>query len=301
MELRHLRYFVAVSESLHFGQAAAKLEIAQPSLSHQVRQLETELQTTLLRRTKRSVELTDAGRLFLEQARDILARADRAAMIARRVGRGESGRLRIGVGYCMDQSDIGKAVSAFNRRHPTVHVQLRTIAVPAQLEALRTERLDIGVVRPPVAEPALSHEILVAEPLVVALPKSHRLAGRRGITLSALAEEAFILPPRDSVPVYHDLVLKACREAGFVPDVPHEADHLPMVLGMVAAGSGVSLIPAFARRMRPPRVVFVSLRPAPPSLETAVAWRRENTSPMLTEFVQIARGVLVRARKRLAA
>lgn len=299
MELRHLRYFVAVAESLHFGQAAATLHIAQPSLSHQIRQLETELQTTLLRRTKRRVELTEAGRLFLEEARDIVARADRAAVIARRVGTGETARLRIGVGYCMDQLEVSQAVSAFTQRHPTVHVQLHTMSVPSQFDALQAERLDIGFVRPPVTEPALSSEILVSEPLVLAVPKSHRFAARQSITLSALADAAFILPPRDTIPVYHDVVLKACREAGFVPNAPHETDHLPMVLGMVAAGRGVALIPAFARKIKPSRVVFVPLRPSVPNLDTAVAWRRENLSPMLPEFVRIARRVMVQAQKRM--
>src|SRR5829696_5021451 len=122
MDMRHLRYFVAVAESLHFGQAAAKLQIAQPSLSHQIRQLEDELQTVLLRRTKRRVELTDAGRSFLEDARDILARADRAAMIARRVGRADSPGLRVGVGFCMDQSNVAAAVGRYNARHRDVQV-----------------------------------------------------------------------------------------------------------------------------------------------------------------------------------
>src|SRR5438477_119679 len=128
----------------------ATLGIAQPSLSHQIRQLETELQTTLLRRTKRRVDLTEAGRLFLEQARDILARADRAAVIARRSSQGETGRLRVGVGCCMNQLEVGKVVSLFNQRHRSIRVELSTMAVPAQFEALQHARLDVGLVRPPI-------------------------------------------------------------------------------------------------------------------------------------------------------
>jgi DNA-binding transcriptional LysR family regulator len=299
MELRHLRYFIAVAESLHFGQAAATLHIAQPSLSHQIRQLETELHTTLLRRTKRRVELTDAGRLFLEEARDVVARADRAAMVARRIGHAEAGRLRVGVGYCMDQLDVAKTVSRFNRQEEVTGVELHTMAVPAQYAALREGRLDVGFVRPPVPDAALSSEILTREELVIALPLRHRAARAHTISLAALANEPFVLPPRELVPVYHDIVLKTCREAGFVPNAPHEADHLQLMLGMVAEGSGVALAPASARKMKQHRLAFAALRPPVPTLEVAVAWPRENASAMLNEFLKAARQVMGSNRARL--
>jgi DNA-binding transcriptional LysR family regulator len=164
VELRHLRYFVAVAESLHFGQAAIRLQIAQPSLSHQIQQLEAELQTSLLRRTKRRVELTEAGRVFLEEARDILGRADRAAMVARRAGRAEAGRLRIGVGYCMDQAEVCRAVSVFTCQYQAVRVELQTLAVTQQFTALRDQQMDVGFVLPPVSDSSLSSESLVREP-----------------------------------------------------------------------------------------------------------------------------------------
>jgi DNA-binding transcriptional LysR family regulator len=292
MELRHLRYFVAVAEGLHFGQAAAKLGIAQPSLSHQIRQLESELQTTLLRRTKRRVELTEAGRLFLEEARDIIARTDRAAVLARRVGRTDAQRFRVGVGYCMDHTDVSGFVGKFNAQHQEVQIELRTLAVPIQIASLRDGRLDVGFVRPPIGDQALNSEVLVSEPLVAALPPKHRLAAKSRIPVSALANEPFILPPRDAVPLFHDAVLKACREAGFVPHAPHEADHLQMILGMVAAGAGVGLIPAAARKTKLYRVVYRPLHPSPENLETAVAWRRDDTSPLVTEFLREARRTL---------
>jgi DNA-binding transcriptional LysR family regulator len=301
MELRHLRYFVAVSESLHFGDAAARLRIAQPSLSQQIRQLEEELQTSLLRRTKRRVELTEAGALFLEEARDILARADRAAVIARRVGRGEGGKLRIGVGYCMDQMAVVRAVSLFNRRHPRIRVELQTMAVPLQVSALQHGRLDVGFVRFPVTDSFVTNERVVSEPLVIALPRAHRLAGTRAVPLSALADEPFVLTARDLVPVYHDIVLRMCRDAGFVPHVVHETDQLHMLLGFVGAGCGLALVPAFARRIKPRGVVFVSLRPSSPNLETVVAWRREKTSATLTDFITTARRALVRAQQKITS
>jgi DNA-binding transcriptional LysR family regulator len=296
MELRHLRYFVAVAEALHFGQAAAALHIAQPSLSHQIKLLEAEVKTTLLHRTKRRVELTDAGRLFFEEARDILARADRAAMIARRAGRATEGRLRVGVGYCMDQARISEAASAFNVRHPAIRVELQTIAVPLQLDGLRGGTLDVGFVRPPITNSGLASERLMTEPLVAALPANHRLARKRSVPLSDFSEESFILPPREAVPVYYDIALKACREAGFVPDSPHEADHLHMLLAMVGGGSGVALVPAFARRLKPPRVVFLLLKPPPASLDLLVAWRRDNDSRAVVEFLKVVREQLADGR-----
>jgi DNA-binding transcriptional LysR family regulator len=296
VELRHLRYFVTLSESLHFGQAASKLGIAQPSLSRQIQALEGELRTRLLRRTKRRVELTEAGRTFLDDAREILARADRAAMIARRAG-GEATRLRVGVGHCMDGLEISRAVSLFNGMHEAARVELRTMAVPSQIGALRNELIDVGFVRPPVWEASLTCETLVREPLVAALPKAHRLATRKTMPLSALANELFILVPREAVPVYHDMVLEACREAGFVPNSPHEADQLEMIVEMVRAGTGVALVPAFVRRTKPRGLVFASLRPAPPELETAICWRNESASPLTAAFAGIARRVLAGRRE----
>ena len=262
VELRHLRYFVAVCESLHFGRAAARLQIAQPSLSHQIRQLETQLQALLLLRTKRRVELTEAGRLFLQEAREILARADHAAVIARRASRGEVGTLRVAAANWIDPVRVLEAVRSFNAENAAIQVELQTMSISLQVVALRDERLDVGFVRPPIDEPSLMSEMLLREPFVVALSADHRLAGTNRIALSSLADEPFVFIRRDTVPIFYDLVLKMCRDAGFVPNVPHEADHPQMVLGLVAAGMGISLVPASARQAKPRRVVLRPLRPS---------------------------------------
>ena len=291
MELRHLRYFVTVAEYLHFGHAAAQLRIAQPSLSHQIRQLEAELQTTLLRRTPR-VELTDAGRIFLEEARDILARTDRAAVVARRAGGGDAVRLRVGIGYCMDHLCASKTAGIFNGTRDAVHVELHTMSAAAQIAALQEGRLDVGFVRPPVVAASLMSEVVVREPFVAALHANHRLARKTSVPLSNLASETFVLPTRAIVPVYHDLVLGACREAGFVPHAPYEADHVLLMLGMVAAGAGVALVPASARRIKQNRVTLMMLRSTRPMLETVITWRREDRSPIVRKFVRMARKVM---------
>ena len=292
MELRHLRYFVTLAEHLHFGQAAAKLRIAQPSLSHQIRQLETELQTLLLRRTARRVELTDAGRMFLEEARAILAHTDRAAVVARRAGGGGAVRLRVGIGYCMDHVCATKTAGIFNRSREALHVELHTMSAAAQIAALTEGRLDVGFVRPPVVVASLIGELVVREPFVAAVHSNHRLARKTSVPLSALASETFVLPPRASVPLYHDLVVGACREAGFIPRAPYEADHMLLMLGMVASGAGVALVPASARRIKQNRVTLMTLRPARPVLETVIAWRREDTSPFVRRFVRMARKLM---------
>jgi DNA-binding transcriptional LysR family regulator len=184
---------------------------------------------------------------------------------------------------------VSEAVSVFNQRHEVIR---QTMAVPLQFAALRDDRLDVGFVRLPVTDPLLKYEVLTREPMIVALRSKHPLARKAGISLSNLANEPFVLPLQVAVPLYHDLIVKACLEAGFVPNAPHEADHLHFVLGMVAAGGGVALVPASARRMKQCRLAFVTVRPAPTEIEVAVAWRRDDSSEKVNEFLKTAREVV---------
>ena len=178
--------------------------------------------------------------------------------------------------------------------HQDIQLETKTMSVPSQLAALLDGQLDVGFVRPPINSPALNSEIVISEPLVAALPRAHRLVSRERFPLSALANERFVLPPRDAVPVFHDAILRACREAGFVPHSPIEADHLHMILGMVAAQVGVALVPVSARKLRRDAVVYKLLQPSPGNLDTAIAWRREDNSPVLAEFLSSARQTLHR-------
>lgn len=291
MELRHLRYVVALAEHLHFGRAASQLHIAQPSLSHQIRQLEGELGVRLLARTKRRVRLTEPGRHFFQEAGQILAHADQAALVARRASVGQVGKLRVGFAYWMDVAMIGRMIHEFAESHPGVQVELRNFSVPLQVAALREERLDVGFVRPPLGEPSLQTKLILTEPFVAAIPHDHRLAHRRHIALSLLKQESFILFAREAVPRFYDLAVRLCREAGFVPYVRTEADQPQMLLGLVGAGAGVSLVPASATNIQLPGVVFLRLRPSAPILETAVAWRRDGEAPLIDRFVRIAQEV----------
>lgn len=289
IELRHLRYFVAVAEALHFGRAAGRLQVAQPSLSQQIAQLEASLGAALLIRTTRTVQLTSAGRAFLSEARDILARIDRAAVAAKRTSAQEAGVLRIGIGYCMNQKLIVDLVTAFTRRHPTHRVEVRTIAVMHQLAAIRERQLDVGFVRQPVEDSHLGHEVLIEEPLFIAVPARHRLARRKSVSLDLFATDDFVLVPQDAVPIYYDTVVGACRDAGFVPRSPHEADHLRIILDLVAAANGVALVPASTAENRTRHVVFLTLQPPVPVIKTSICWRLNDTSEALRDFLALTR------------
>src|SRR5437899_2880928 len=173
MELRHLRYFVAVADQLHFGRAAAKLKISQPSLSVSIHGLEADLQTALFRRTKRVVELTESGRVFLEEAREILVHADRASIAARRARLGQVGQLHVGFAPWMDPALPVAAIAQIHQRLPALSVNLRSMPIPFEVAALRDGRLDVAFIRPPVREISLATEVVTSEPLVAALPSKH--------------------------------------------------------------------------------------------------------------------------------
>ena len=296
MELRHLRYFVAVAGSLHFGRAATQLRISQPSLSHQIRQLEAELQTTLFQRTKRSVHLTESGRLFLTEANETLEHADRAALIARSADVRGTEHLRVGFAYWTDLTKIFAVVKSFDESRPMIQIDLRSMSVQLQIAALRDGFLDVGFVRATSTEPSLDSELLVAEPFVVALPKSHRLARRKRIALSRLAEETFVMGPPNTMPDFYDLAIKLCREAGFVPRVRHEVDYPSIVLGLVGAGVGISLVPSSIRKIQSAGVVFRPLVASPPVLQTSVVWRRDNTSEAINVFLQLVHSMMLSGR-----
>lgn len=288
MELRHLRYFVKVAEELHFGRAAERLGIAQPPLSQQIKALEQEVGVRLLLRTKRRVELTGAGAVFLDEARKILAQADQAVHVAQRAARGETGRLEVGfVGSVV----FGKVPSIFHLmrlRYPDVSLVLQDLTTEEQVEALKSYRLDVGLVRPPVfAAGSLAIRILWREPLLVVLPKTHRLAGQKRIALESLAGESFLQVPRHFGPGFYDQFIRICAQAGFAPKVVQEARTVPTIVSLIAGGMGVSIAPASLRNLRRKGVVYRSFRPPVPTTDLAAIWRPEDKSPALHSFLEI--------------
>jgi DNA-binding transcriptional LysR family regulator len=291
MELRHLRYFIAVAEELHFGRAAARLHIAQPPLSQQIRRLEEELQTPLLRRTSRHVDLTTAGRLFLPEAKQTVAQADRAARIVRRASQGEIGQLFVGCTPWADFTSGPQVIRGFGKRHPHVEVELQSLSSAEQISALEDGRLDVGILRPPVRSRALLTEPLLTERLVVAFPRGHRFAAHRQVPWRDLSGEAYVLLSRRRAPTFDRIVSQACADAGLTLNVRYEVDNPQAVLALVAAGLGVSLAPATFAALKSTGIAYRGLRPVGPVLRTIIAWRRDAGSPLVQRFLRVARDI----------
>ena len=281
IELRHLIYFIAVAEELHFGRAAERLFIAQPPLSQQIQRLEKELGALLFRRTKRSVELTEAGAVFLEEARRTVAQAELAVSTARRAQRGEVGRLEIGFVASATYLSLPEALRTYRRNYPEVELSLSELTTAQQVKALLNRQLDVGFVRPPLYTTEIETYILMEEEFVLALPETHALQNLANITLSKLKDEPFILYPRHLGPGLYDPVVSACQQAGFSPRVVQEATQMHTILSLVTIGVGVALVPACVQLLQWQGVVFKSLGNSAPKTQIALAWNKDNRSSAL--------------------
>ncbi|HTN51120.1 MAG TPA: LysR substrate-binding domain-containing protein [Anaeromyxobacter sp.] len=289
MELRHLRYFLAVAEELHFGRAAARLHIAQPPLSQQIQQLERELGYALFLRTQRRVRLTEAGAAFRAEARSILERLEQAAAAAGRVARGEAGSLAVGFVASATFALLPRLYRRFRERQPGVALSLEELSTAEQVEALRAGRIQVGLARPPVGDDSLEAEPLADEPLVAALPARHPLARRGALPLRALADEPFVLFPRHPRPGWIDVVREACRSAGFRPAVAQEVLELSTAVTLVAAGIGVTLVPASAQGLRLDGVAYRALRAPAPRTRLVALRRPEERRATVDRFLEVVR------------
>ncbi len=292
MELRHLRYFVAVAEELHFGRAAERLCISQPPLSMQIQQLEAELGFQLFYRTKRRVELTAAGEHFLDEARDILGSLEFAIGAARRTARGDTGRLRIGFVGSAIYGALPASLSTFRKRYPDVELSLRELASGRQARALQEKRIDVGFARPGLDDPEIVCETVLRELLVAAAPAAHRLAANDRGELGSLAEEPFILFPRHPKPSYGDYLVSVCEAAGFTPHVVQEVAEMHTAIGLVAAGIGVSLVPASVQSDVRPGLVYRRIATPAPVTALTIVYRRNESSPVVREFLRAARDAI---------
>ncbi len=289
MELRHLRYFVAIGEELNFTRAAERLHIAQPPLSQQIRQLEDELGVTLLQRSSRPVRLTEAGELFLVRARALLQSLEAAVADVRRIGRGQAGKLAVGfVGSAMF-AGLPDVIGAYRDACPDVELVLDELLAADIAEALRRRQIDVGFARPPLpSEAGFAQRLILEEPYVAALPRAHPLAGRSEIALAELSDDAFVLYPAQPEPSVTALIVAACQAAGFTPRLAQEVLHLQTAIGLVAAGIGVSLVPQAAARAQTGRgVVYLPIVSPPVMAPLAIVWRDEDVSPALQRFFEI--------------
>ncbi len=287
MELRQLRYFVAVSEELHFRRAAERLHMSQPPLSHQIRLLEDELGCELLARTRRRVEMTPAGEAFLRDARAVLADLDRAAHNARRIHEGQTGTLRVSFAGSALLSLVPRVVQRLSATHPAIDIELHERSTSDQIRALAAGATDLGLAPLPVGDADIEIEVLVREPTVAAVPASHPLTRARELTLGLLAEYPFVLFPREQAPGYHDLLMTSVTSAGTPPRVIQQASETQTIIGLVAAGVGVSLVPASVQQLALDGVAY---RPGSgaPDTELAALTRRGDRTGLIAAFLEAA-------------
>ena len=287
IELRHLRYFLVVAEELHFSRAAERLDIAQPPLSQMIQRLEHELGVSLFHRTKRRVSLTDAGVVFLEEARRTLTQAERAIHNVRRASRGELGRLLVGFIGSATYSVLPPIVRRFREQYPDVDLHLQELSTVQQVRALRDGHLQVGFLRPFDQDPILKSKVVLREPLVVALPEHHRLSRQAKVSMRTLVDEPFILFPRVLAPELHDQIISLCQHARFSPRLVQEAMQLPTIVSLVAAGIGVAVIPASLQNLGRAGVNYRAIRESTPKAELVVAWRAEKPSALLQSFLRV--------------
>lgn len=286
MELRQLRYFIAVAEELHFRRAAERLHISQPPLSQQIRALEHELGFALLTRTRRRVQLTAAGEAFLRDARALLRELDGAVATARQIDAGQTGRLRISFVGSALLSIVPSTVQRFRAARPAVEIELRERSTVDQLSAVRAGVVDVGLVRPPAEDDReLRAETVLRERTVAALPAGHALASLTRVPLRRLAAELLVLFPRDQAPGFHDLLIGALAGAGGPgPRVIQYAPEMLTIIGLVAAGIGVSLVPASVSRLEIHGVTYRPVSGAPHSELVAIT-RADDNSALVQAFV----------------
>ena len=297
MELRHLRYFVAVAEEGHITRAAERLGIQQPPLSHQIRALERELGVQLFRRLPRGVELTEAGRSFIEDARAALARVGQGVEAAKRVARGEQGHLRLAVPPTAPfHPFVPQVILAFREAYPLVSLTMEENLRMETMEQLRGGQMDVAFLRASIAAPeGLVVHPLLEEPMVAALPSGHPLARSApsqdaALPLRALAGETFIAYARQQGPALYEAMAAACLQAGFSPQLGQEAPRISTALSLVATGFGVTLVPASMRRMALEGVTYRDLAGAAKARAfLSIAARRDDSSGIVRNFVALVR------------
>jgi DNA-binding transcriptional LysR family regulator len=288
-DLNQLRCFVAVAEELHFGRAAARLNMTQPPLSRQIQVLEHIIDAPLLARTSRSVRLTPAGRSFLPEAKRILKLAETASQVARRIALGKTGSLKIGYTAAAAYGYLPELIGACRKRLPDVDFSLKEMVSGEQLEALATGQIDVGLLRPPVGRPEFSTKRVLAEPLLAAIPKKHPLAAREPLSIKDFDGQPFVMYSPHESRYFHDLLVALFTQADVLPRYVQHLGQIHSILAMVRVGLGVSIVPAAAGNLK---IADVRLRPlklrTPAPVELFMVWRRDHENPLLPPLIEIA-------------
>ncbi|WP_284640082.1 LysR family transcriptional regulator [Paenibacillus silviterrae] len=288
MELRQIEYFTVVAEELHFGRAAARLQMTQPPLSQQIIQLEGELGVKLFERSKRHVELTNAGKVFLHEVRTVLTQLDQAKVAAVRAQMGMAGRLVLGFVGSAIFDILPNIVRAFQEQFPDIDLVLREMPTPMQVEAFHRKDIDIGFVRTPVVDPLISLMPVYQETCVAVVPKLNPLAQRASISMSVLSKERFILVEREVWPSWYDDILSQCRNAGFSPIIRQDVKEIQTVVGLVAAGLGISIVPKSTENLHARDVAYITIEEGAPRAEMSIAWRTDDHSTIVKQFLSTA-------------
>ncbi len=287
MELRHIRYFLAVAEELNFTRAARRIGIGQPPLSNQIRDLEEEIGAPLFRRLPHGAELTEAGQVFLPEARAVLAKAGQAKALALRAARGELGRLRVGfTGSAAFSPVVPSSVRSFRRAYPEIDLTLAEGHTTRLLERLDAEELDAVFIRPGrIDPPGVRSYVLGEENMVIALPSSHPLAETNALPLSALSDEPFVLFPRAAGPSLFDEIIGVCRRAGFEPRLGQIAPQITSIANLIAVELGVSVVPLAVAQIRVPGVSYIPIAGDGPVARLTLATRRDERSAIVQNFL----------------
>lgn len=288
MDIRQLRYFVAVAEEKNFSRAAERLHVSQPPLSTQVKALEGELGVELFRRSNRGVALTVAGQLFYDEVRIVLRRLEQARLKAQSAGRGDIGLLAVGFVSIVDYGVLPPTLKRFRAQFPGVEVELHEFTTDAQIKEIRAGRLDLGIGIGPVEEPDLAFEAIWREKLVLAAPAGHPLLRREGpVSLAALANESFVITPRDVAAGLHDLILETCREQGFTPRITQRARQMQTIISLVASGMGFALVPESVRNLQRSGVEYRSLRGVSARIALGILRPRDDANPPAEHFTAV--------------
>ena len=287
MEIRHLRYFCVLAEQLHFTKAALLLNVAQPALSHQIKQLEEELGTQLVERSNRRVRLTAAGEVFLARAARILEQLDQAARETAQVGQGEAGSLVIGVVSTAVCSVLPELLRSFRREAPGIAIDIREMEPAEQVDALRREIIDLGLLFLSIQDRAFDSLVVSRERLIVALPTGHPAAAARCVGLGDLQKETFLIPRQQPVAGFHEIVLDTLRSGGISAPRLQPTRLLQTAVFLVAGRLGVALVPeSFQRHLRVRGCVYREIAGAPAHADLIGLWRRDNVAPALQRLIQ---------------
>ncbi|ARK32438.1 acetoin biosynthesis transcriptional regulator AlsR [Halalkalibacter krulwichiae] len=290
MELRHLKYFVTVAEELHFGRAAIRLNMAQPPLSLQIRQLEEEIGVQLFHRTKRKVELTKEGQYFLEKTYRLLADLDENIETIQKMKRGEVGEIVIGFIATAAYDLVPTIIKLYLNEYPGIKVTLKQITSAEQIIALQNGSIDVGVLSEPAESDQISFQIIREEEMVIALPKEHPLVRQTdAIQLSDLASEPFIITSRQANQGHFDSVINCCFQAGFSPNIIQETAEMSTVISLVAAGIGIALVPSSMKMLLQNEVVYRNVENNKFQSVTALAWKQDSPSEIVHTFIELVK------------